>query len=398
MNATSSAATFTPHPQPTWTRDEQRLESFGRALDAIARETKAELGPADLRYIRRMDRISHAAGALGRVLLAVSPGPLSWSAGVLALWVHKQLQATEIGHAALHGAYNRIEGADDYHSKDYNWQVPIDERSWIRGHNGRHHGLTNVVGEDPDVHFGPVRLTPETPHRAVHYLQIPFTFLILLPNFLPLMNLHFTGVSDVWRGGGRRLDFLDDRSPASVRGAYRAALRKYLPYYAREYLLWPGLSALILGLSPLVFAKVALGNLAAEKLRNIYSGLTIICGHVGEDTASYAEGTRPRSKGERYAMQVEATNNFRVPWLVSLFCGALDKQIEHHLFPTLPTNRLREIAPRVEAACAAHGVEYRQRSWPRTLLSALGRIAQLSLPTRPAGEPSLAAPLASNPA
>lgn len=368
--------------QPQWSSELERLQSFGRAIDAIHAKIKAQLGAEDLRYIRRVHAISRGAEAVGRTLIALSPGPLMFSAGVLSLWVYKQLQATEIGHGALHGAYNKLVDEDDpLHGKSHIWQTPIDEESWRRGHNGRHHGLTNVAGEDADIHFGPVRLTPETPHRFGHYFQLPFTLLILLPGFVPLMNLHFTGVTDVWSGNGRdEFDFIEDRSPRSVRAAYRRALRKYIPYYAKEYLMWPLVTAVVLGLSPLIFAKVLLGNFLAEKLRNLYSGVTIICGHVGEQTASYAEGTRPRCKGERHAMQVEATNNFKVPWLVSVFCGALDKQIEHHLFPALPPNRLREIAPEVQAACEAHEVDYRQESWPRTLAEALRQITRLSRP------------------
>ena len=366
-----------------WSSELERLQSFGRALDAIHADTRAKLGDEDLRYIRRVDRVSRVAEALGRTLIALSPGPILFSAGVLSLWLYKQLQATEIGHGVLHGAYNKlVDPEDSLHGKSHVWQVPIDEESWRRGHNGRHHGLTNVAGEDADIHFGPVRLTPETPHRPSHYLQLPFTFFVLLPNFVPLMNLHFTGVSDVWSGNGRddEFDFIEDRSPRSIRNAYRRALRKYLPYYGKEYLMWPLLSAAALGLAPGVLFRTLFGNFLSEKLRNLYSGVTIICGHVGEQTASYPEGTRPRCKGERYAMQVESTNNFSVSWPVSVLCGALDKQIEHHLFPALPPNRLREIAPAVRAACEAHGVTYRQTSWPKTILGAIRQIARLSRP------------------
>ena len=114
--------------------------------------------------------------------------------------------------------------------------------------------------------------------------------------------------------------------------------------------------------------------------RDVYSAATIHCGHVGEHTSSYPKGTLPQNKGERYAMQVEATNNFEVPWLTSVFCGALERQIEHHLFPTLPTNRLREISTEVREVCEAHGVEYRTGSWGRTLYQALAHIARLSRP------------------
>ncbi len=77
-------------------------------------------------------------------------------------------------------------------------------------------------------------------------------------------------------------------------------------------------------------------------------------------------------------MQVEATNNFEVSRPISILCGGLDRQIEHHLFPQLPPNRLREIAPEVRAVCERHGVHYRTASWGRTLAAALGHIRTLS--------------------
>jgi NADPH-dependent stearoyl-CoA 9-desaturase len=62
---------------------------------------------------------------------------------------------------------------------------------------------------------------------------------------------------------------------------------------------------------------------------------------------------------------------------VSILCGGLDLQIEHHLFPRLPPNRLREIAPAVRDACEAHGVAYRTASWGSTLKKALAHVRAL---------------------
>jgi linoleoyl-CoA desaturase len=77
-------------------------------------------------------------------------------------------------------------------------------------------------------------------------------------------------------------------------------------------------------------------------------------------------------------MQVEAANDFEVSLPVSILCGGLDRQIEHHLFPTLPPPRLREIAPRVRAICERYGVEYKTASWGKTLHKALRHVGQLS--------------------
>jgi len=69
-----------------------------------------------------------------------------------------------------------------------------------------------------------------------------------------------------------------------------------------------------------------------------------------------------------------------VPWPLSVLCGALNLQIEHHLFPHLPTNRLREIAPEVRQTCAACGVVYQSNTWGRTLAQVGRRLWQLSFP------------------
>jgi linoleoyl-CoA desaturase len=370
MQSDNACSIATPASAPR----AERLRSFGEAIDAIRERVEAKVGPEDVAYIRRVNRFSRVMEVVGRVLIHVSFEPVTFTAGVVALWLHKQLQATEVGHTALHGAYDKLEGAERFRSATFSWDVPIDEESWKLGHNVKHHQYTNVAGRDPDIHFGPARLTEHTPWRPVHRFQHLFMVAILAPNFGFLMNWHFTGLNDVYYGNGRPegLDVLKDRSPASVKEAHRRALRKYVPYYLKNYVFFPLLAG------PM-FWKVLLGNWLAETLRDLYSAATIYCGHVGEDVAAYDEGTRAHGRGEWYAMQVESTNDFEVSLPVSILCGGLDRQIEHHLFPRLPPNRLREIAPEVRAACEAHGVAYRTASWGRTLQKALEHVRALGV-------------------
>ncbi|MCB9597456.1 MAG: fatty acid desaturase [Sandaracinaceae bacterium] len=369
--------------------DDERLERFGHAIDALRARVKAEIGEEDVRYIQRVQTVSRVAEVVGRTLLVVSFDPLTYTFGVVSLFVHKQLEAAEIGHTVLHGAFDGLEGADAFQSKGYRWKIPIDEDSWRRGHNARHHGGTNVAGRDPDIHFGNVRLTEETPHHWYHRGQLATSVFVIWPFFAFHMGAHFAGLIDAYVGNGREdeLDFLRDRSPASVRDAWRRALRGWGPYYLREWIFWPAVAG---PLAP----KVLLGNVLSDVMRDdVYSAVTIFCGHVGEETASYPEGTTPKGRGHWYAMQVEASNDFDVSFPVSVLCGALDRQIEHHLFPRFPTQRLRQIAPEVKQICEQHGVEYRSASWPRTLMSALKKIRRLGrpLPTEPAGLPERAA-------
>ncbi|MGO9835991.1 MAG: fatty acid desaturase family protein [Polyangiaceae bacterium] len=358
-------------PVPPHRLEDERYRRFGEELDAVKERAFKRVGAEDVRYVRRLNRFSLAMEVIGRFLIHVSFEPIAFAVGVFALWIHKQLQATEIGHSALHGAYDRLPGAEAFASKKFRWDTPIDEESWRHAHNVRHHGNTNVLGRDPDVHFGPVRLTEHAAWTPRHRWQLPFALGVLFPFFGLVINLHVTGLSDAYTADGRPFDILPDSSKASIRAAWKKALRKYAPYYLYNFVLFPVLAGPF-------FWKVLLGNAMAEMMRDVYSAATIFCGHIGDAVHSYPAGARAHGRGHWYAMQVQSTNNFDVSRPISVLCGGLDLQIEHHLFPTLPPPRLREIAPEVRAICERHGVEYRMDTWGRTLLGALEHIGHLA--------------------
>jgi NADPH-dependent stearoyl-CoA 9-desaturase len=359
--------------------DEERLRRFGLEVDAIRKRVEKEIGAEDLDYVSRLNRFSRKMEVAGRGLIHFSFEPFTFTTGVACLWIHKQLQAIEIGHTALHGAYDKIEGAEKFHSKTFWWELPIDEESWRSGHNVRHHQYTNVARKDIDINFGGIRLTHQTPHRFGHYFQVPTTFLLSWPFFAWSMNMHFTGMLDVYghQGWDDQFDVIETRDWETVKDVHKRAFRKIVPVFFKEYVFFPALAG------PFFF-KVVLGNWLSDRMRDLYSAATIYCGHVGEDVASYAPGTRARGRGEWYAMQVEASNNFTVPWPFNILCGGLEHQIEHHLFPKLPPQRLRQIAPEIAVACREHGVDYRSESWGRTLWKAVKHVAALS---RPSGGP-----------
>lgn len=361
-------------PQPAL--EPRDLQAFGAEIDAVRTRIEAEIGADDVAYIKRVALFSRAMEVAGRGLIHFSFEPVSFGLGVLALAVHKQLHGAEVGHTVLHGAFDRLPGAERFQSKGYWWESPIDEQSWHEGHNIRHHQYTNVVGKDPDCRYGTIRLNERVPHESFHEHQA-WHPLFIWPSFSFNMAMHFSGMIDLYTRRAGDFDFIEDRSRATVIRTHRRALRKLLPYWGKEYVLFPALAG------PM-FWKVALGNWLAEVLRSVYSAATIFCGHVGEQTRDYDPQTRARSRAEWYAMQVEAANDFEVPLPISILCGTLDRQIEHHLFPRWPTNRLREVAPEIRRICERHGVRYQSAPWGTTLRSVFRRIRQLGRAPAPA--------------
>lgn len=354
-------------PPLTFASDDERVAAFGRALDALKAEVEAQLGEEDARHILGVGKLSRRMEIAGRVLLQLSFDPVTFSLGTAALFVHKALELMEIGHPALHGCYDGLAGCEKYASATFDWKSPVDEGSWKNVHNVKHHQFTNIVGKDPDLNFGLLRLSARVPYRVVHLLQ-PISNLFTTFGFGTALNLQVTGMLDVYMQPGQ-LQVLPDRKPATVARANKLFFRKMAKHYGREYVLFPLLAGPF-------FGKVLLGNLLSEVARDIYAAAIIYCGHVG--ARDYPAGTEPPTRAHWYALQVEGARDCEVPEFVSILCGALDKQIEHHLFPRLPPNRLRQIAPRVREICKEHGIHHRSDSWPSTLKSVLRELTRLS--------------------
>ena len=74
--------------------------------------------------------------------------------------------------------------------------------------------------------------------------------------------------------------------------------------------------------------------------------------------------------------------NFKAGPLLAFSSGNLCYQIEHHLFPDLPSNRLPQIAVRVRALCDKYDLPYTTGSLVRQYLLVLRTIHKLALPDR----------------
>jgi fatty acid desaturase len=76
------------------------------------------------------------------------------------------------------------------------------------------------------------------------------------------------------------------------------------------------------------------------------------------------------------------TANFTAWPVMALMSGGLCYQIEHHLFPDLPSNRYPEIARRVEPLLAKYDLPYTTGPLIRQYWHTVRTICKLSLPDR----------------
>jgi fatty acid desaturase len=74
--------------------------------------------------------------------------------------------------------------------------------------------------------------------------------------------------------------------------------------------------------------------------------------------------------------------NFKAGRILAFSSGNLCYQIEHHLFPDLPSNRLAQVAVRVQQLCEKYDLPYTSSSLVRQYFLVLRTIHKLALPDR----------------
>ena len=135
-------------------RDDAFYDQIEQEFEAIKQRHRAKMGAEDVAYIKGLRLKSRIFEVLGRGLLWTSRNPLSFGAGVGFLFLHRNIEAIEIGHNVLHGQYDYFPEIPQFHSHNFKWKAPIDEEGWRREHNAMHHVHTNVYEKDPDLNHG----------------------------------------------------------------------------------------------------------------------------------------------------------------------------------------------------------------------------------------------------
>jgi fatty acid desaturase len=126
-----------------------------------------------------------------------------------------------------------------------------------------------------------------------------------------------------------------------------------------------------------------LANLVAAGFRNGWAYIVIVCGHFVDGAEKFTPAAvENETKGEWYLRQMLGTANFNAGPVMRLMSGNLCYQIEHHLFPDLPSNRHPEIAARVQAILAEYDLPYTTGPLIRQFWHTVRTICKLSVPDR----------------
>jgi fatty acid desaturase len=109
----------------------------------------------------------------------------------------------------------------------------------------------------------------------------------------------------------------------------------------------------------------------------------ICCGHFADGAEKFTpEALEDETKAQWYLRQMLGSANFRAGPVMAFMSGNLCYQIEHHLYPDLPSNHYARIAERVQAVCAKYELPYTTGPLARQYLLVLRTIIKLALPDR----------------
>jgi fatty acid desaturase len=134
------------------------------------------------------------------------------------------------------------------------------------------------------------------------------------------------------------------------------------------------LGAVLLVLSParaITFLALHMG------LFGVYLGCTFAPNHKGMQMLTN-DGDQP----DFLRRQVLTSRNVRGGHVITVLLGGLNHQIEHHLFPSMPTPNLRHARPIVRDYCARIGVTYTEASLTDSYRQALRHLHAAGAPLR----------------
>ncbi len=228
-------------------------------------------------------------------------------------------------------------------------------QSWWNVKHNQHHATPNHVDDDPDIQFPMIVFSPDQIANRPRWLHPAiaiqaFVFPLLLP--FQALNMRMSSAQHLFAPDARK------------RFLQALLLATHVALYA-ALLIWIGNWPIAVGFF-----------LIHQMTFGLYNSSVFASNHKGMPLTD--EGRR---MGFLYE-QVLTSRNVRANPLTDFWYGGLNYQIEHHLFPSLPRNRLRQAQKLVRQFCDDHGISYHSTGLIESYAEILQHLHQVSAPLR----------------
>ena len=347
------------------------IERLGEELDALRDRIVASRGAKDAKYIRTIIKAQRGLEMGSRALLLFAKKKPAFIAGTVGLTVAKVLENMEIGHNVMHGQWDWMRDPQ-IHSSRWEWDNVSPADLWKHSHNELHHTFTNVLGRDNDLGYGIMRVD-EDQKWVPFYLGQPVW------NFINACFFEY-GIAAYDLELGRVFKGRKDMNVFKRDG--KKVLVKIAQQVGKDYVAHP-LLASVTGSGK----RAAKANFIANLARNLWTHSVIMCGHFPSGVETFTRTSiEGETRGDWYLRQMLGSANVTGSKAMHIATGNLSYQIEHHLFPDLPSNRYAEISHDVQDICRRYGLKYVTGNLPQQVASAWWTIIRLSLPNEMAAK------------
>ncbi len=228
--------------------------------------------------------------------------------------------------------------------------------SWWREKHIKHHVSPNQIGHDADIEITVFAFTREQALESwgvtrffIRHQAFWFYPILMLSSY----SLLFAGIVFLARRNEVKHPVLEPIVVATAIAAYLALVFAFLPF-------WHGVLFIVVHRA---LAGLHVGSVFAPN----HKGMPIL----GPDTVL-----------DHLRQQVLTSRNVLPNPVVDYMYGGLNYQIEHHLFPNMPRNRLKSARPVIRAFCADHGVSYHETGFWRSNREILSHLHAVSTPLR----------------
>jgi len=353
--------------------DKEQLE---KDIDAI-KETMEPVGEEDFQHLLKMERWGRIAtfSGYGLILLLAIIEAISgvgsllfWTVGIVAailISTGNVARWANVTHPILHGAYDKVPNIPERYTRKHfakgsrrfiDWLDWIKPDAWSYEHNIMHHYHLGEKDDPDNVERNLQWLTQSKIPMWLRYIIIygfatMWKFLYYAPNTLRILENKKRKEQD-------KLEVTDYQLDPRTKNGLELWMEYYLPYAIIKFLVFPMLF-LPFGTQAVINALIII--VIAELLANLHSFIVIVPNHSAEDIYMFSEPSK--STGEFYLRQIMGSVNYNTGSDFKDFLhGFLNYQIEHHLFPNMPSSYYQKMQPIVKEICKKHNLEYRQES------------------------------------
>lgn len=255
-----------------------------------------------------------------------------------------------ISHDAIHGSYSPNKSINKFLGYSYDI-MGLSSYIWRLTHNIVHHTYTNIPGHDEDLDIAPglIRISPKHELKPFMKFQRYYAFLLYL----------LTSLSWVLRKDYKK--FFQEKIGETENSTHHLKesiiLFSFKGFYYMMFIVLP------LTIMNITLGEFILGFILMHMAQGLFAALVFQCAHLVENI-DYSEPNEHWELEESWAIsQMKGTANFSLNnFFITFFCGGLNYQIEHHLFPSICHIHYPDISKIVQPIAKKHKVKYNVNS------------------------------------